>query len=140
MKKNLFTCVIIVLLTGYMSHAQNTIAFEYDDNGNRVNRHVVTLKSFESSDSAAQSGASVVMGETIIHVYPNPTTGEIYIETSEDADELNFTLTDYTGRIVYRGLSIEKKTHIDLSEENSGQYLLLVREGSKEEVFVIIKQ
>jgi hypothetical protein len=73
------------------------------------------------------SQASVFEIENAIDLilYPNPTNGEIII-ASKNIDMLNASVTDLFGKEIRQKISFAGKTIIDLHDEASGIYLVLV--------------
>lgn len=76
-------------------------------------------------------------------LYPNPTTGEVYIQLSSNED-VSIVLYDIRGRKVFantykNNASIFTKT-INLDTISSGMYLLKVKSGAKQTTKKIVKQ
>jgi hypothetical protein len=74
-------------------------------------------------------------------VYPNPTTGVLYINNEASAEMYNYMVTDLNGRTVVRELNAvagAKVTEINLSNLNTGMYLVRVYNTSGERTFRVI--
>lgn len=70
-----------------------------------------------------------------ISLYPNPTTGIVKISSKTDVD---VTITDVTGKVVYTAKQINDENAINLSALQSGIYLARIIDGSKEKVQKLI--
>ena len=70
--------------------------------------------------------------------YPNPTYGLVNLELNEFANEL--AVMDITGKTVLRKLDPGKEIAIDLSEFNSGIYVINVKTGEKDQYFKVVKK
>lgn len=71
-------------------------------------------------------------------VYPNPTYGMVYLELNDFADEL--AVMDITGKTVLREMNPGQDIAIDLSEFNSGIYVINVKTGEKVQYFKVVKK
>jgi hypothetical protein len=60
-----------------------------------------------------------------IKIYPNPTTGVIYVELDKAFDAVVY---NYQGQVVMR--EYDNNGQIDLSELNTGVYFVEIREGN----------
>jgi hypothetical protein len=64
-------------------------------------------------------------------IYPNPTDGELFIESSEEHLNNNFELTDFYGRVVLSGKIDSKKQPISLEKLSLGCYILKLANSSE---------
>lgn len=71
-------------------------------------------------------------------VFPNPTYGLVNMELDTYADEL--AVMDITGKTVLRKLNPGQEITVDLSEFNSGIYVIHVRTGEKAQYFKVVKK
>ncbi len=71
-------------------------------------------------------------------VYPNPTYGLVNMELNTFADEL--TVMDITGKTVLRKFNPGQEISVDLSEFNSGIYVIHVKTGEKVQYFKVVKK
>ena len=77
-------------------------------------------------NSDVKSGEKVVdMENNRIKIYPNPTTGLIYVELDKAFDAVVY---NYQGQVVMR--EYDNNGQIDLSELNAGVYFVEIREGN----------
>jgi hypothetical protein len=76
-------------------------------------------------------------------VYPNPTTGMIYISNSGSDEVFNIELTDLNGKVI-RALSGAingtETTEVSLEQFETGFYLIRVFNDNAEKTFRIVKQ
>ena len=135
----LLTCVILM---GFKVSAQ-AIGYYYDVSGNRVQRHVITLKSTVDTANDKQFQEFILDNKSSILVYPNPTSGILNFEVQnpESIEEPTVAVKIYS----VNGSLIRDDTHhsnaftIDLSGEDNGTYLLDMQVNGKKEHFTIIK-
>jgi hypothetical protein len=74
-------------------------------------------------------------------VYPNPTTGVLFINNSASAEMFNYMVTDLNGRTVAREFNAvagSKVTEVNLDSLNTGMYLVRVYNTTGERTFRII--
>ena len=76
-------------------------------------------------DSENESGENIVNIETQkVSLYPNPTSGMIYIELDKTFDAVVY---NYQGQVVMREYNNERQ--LDLSNLSTGIYFVEIREG-----------
>lgn len=66
-------------------------------------------------------------------IFPNPTTAEITIQ-KENLEELNAELINVLGQVIHAYNLVDNSTQIDLSELPAANYLLRIRNQSKDEI------
>ncbi|HRO44070.1 MAG TPA: T9SS type A sorting domain-containing protein [Flavipsychrobacter sp.] len=81
-------------------------------------------------------------GSENYNVYPNPTTGQLFIQSVKDISGATMIITDVTGRII-RTAAFDLKAgaaqSIDLSGLSNGVYLIaLTKSGMQDETFKIL--
>lgn len=90
---------------------------------------VSSLSPFAITDKS--STVDIEENEVITSIYPNPSSGLIYIEL-KNADEVNIELLDASGRIIKtENNNGSKITNIDLSYLPEGFYFIRITEGEK---------
>lgn len=57
-----------------------------------------------------------------IHLYPNPSDNKLFIHTQEDNFE--YTIIDYSGKIIFKNQALTNQLIIDTQHYNSGNYLI----------------
>ena len=75
-------------------------------------------------------------GET--RVYPNPFTSILTVRTTNSLQTVNYTLVDYTGKIIRSGLLSENGGEIDCTDLLTGKYLLIL--PMTEESICVVKE
>ncbi len=63
-----------------------------------------------------------------VDIYPNPTTGLVYIDGGENA---NISIYDMLGQIVYSDKKTSNRKVIDVSSYNSGSYIVKIIKNNK---------
>ncbi len=134
----------LFLLCAVALQAQ-TIEYAYDNNGNRILRHVIALSQQKQSPSAQEPQRPLGEennGEQKIAIYPNPTRGIFSIGiTGLEADKQNFYLLyDLSGRLIKRSNITSDRTSVDVTWNATGIYLLDVSLGGKISRWKIVKQ
>ncbi|MEL6945117.1 MAG: T9SS type A sorting domain-containing protein, partial [Bacteroidota bacterium] len=101
----------------------------FDQNGCIVNTNPITV------DSTTIVGNSNTSIDYEVGLYPNPTSGEVFFEISQDkVRAYSVSLYDITGRLI-RNLAREELNHskrvFDLSAYDNGMYFLRVQVEDK---------
>lgn len=145
--KSFFTTVLVCLGI-YLSNPalSQSIAYYYDDTGNRTDRVIVLQKSAFISDSTSKvihekdlssKGFNVIL-------YPNPTDGVLRVEVAYDDTEvtgdLQVEVYDLSGRIIFRRTASIGSNIVDFSEHSFGTYILLLKCGEVASRWKIIKR
>ena len=68
---------------------------------------------------------------SLISIYPNPTSDDLYIKISPKLIGSSYTLIDIHGTLIMSGILMDNTTKISLSEINQGVYFLCTNELSK---------
>lgn len=147
--KQVLTLLIFVLGTINIAFTQNSRGYEYiyDNNGNRIQRMYIILKSTTGVDvqTNADDTASIVdrFADMKFIIYPNPTKGMIKIDIQDDKQQLQkeFLLYSLEGELLQTiEISDTSTAFIDLSYKPSGMYLLVCRMKNERKEWKIIKQ
>ena len=85
------------------------------------------------------SGISALPALQALTVYPNPTSGEISLETYANVEK-HIDVIDLTGRIMISLADTAEKVNVNLSGLNNGVYYLKIRSNESVNVIKIIKQ
>lgn len=81
------------------------------------------------------------LGETAgdkIKIYPNPTKGQLVIETQKFVSNTRFIVRDYYGKTIAVKLAEGKTTNIDLSAYADGIYFIEMTDGVESKVYRVI--
>ena len=127
--------------------SQRTVEYTYDNDGNMESRYTFTFRSAQINESIdeiepkTEEIFSVELGNQQITIYPNPTQGEICIETTPlNQEEENYMhLFDSSGRLIETKKIDSERTYLTISG-NSGVYLLNIHLGVNTSKWKIIKQ
>ena len=138
MKK--FTLVLACFFLVKLLSAQTDFEYSYDNNGNRISRQEITLKTMENGDNGEEDGVVYFSGETIVKVFPNPTKGYVQIASNEELEPSPVVVYDLNGRVVLQKEMSGTNSDVDLSAEPAGKYLMIIGTGHERKEFVIIKE
>jgi hypothetical protein len=83
-------------------------------------------------------GLQVPINENSINLYPNPTNGNITLETSSELVGKLYSILDFSGRIIREGKISSAQEQIDLQGVARGVYYLSIENGSS--VIKLVKQ
>jgi len=145
---------LLILFTGiFISSAlfAQTIEYSYDENGNRVSRTVVYLKSSKSLKSAPadttakeQPPAEPVTdkkGAIQINVYPNPTEGELQVRISgAESATCTITIVNTSGKPIYKNEQFGLSGTIDLSRQPHGVYIMRIEVDDKVSEWMVVRE
>jgi len=95
-----------------------TIQFVYSDNFFVADTCILT---FGSTDVSSKFDTS-----NQLQVYPNPTQGDVHIESSQALSNKPFIVSNQMGKIMLQGMLNSSNTRIDMSRLSSGFYMLRV--------------
>lgn len=128
--------------------SSDEVVWEPDSNMPNVRVDMLQMRAIDNTVVAATHGRGLIYGvweydtstsvsdikSTINGIYPNPCNGVFKISLNAQ-DNLDISISDITGRIVYEE-KIEKSSGIinlnyDLSSEAKGTYLINVKSGSQ---------
>jgi len=121
--------------TGANFHAHTTSTDDYCGDS-RKSLFVETI------DPPEEQPISEIM-DALFKAYPNPTTGTLTIEinTTDDLNTVQLEVYDFIGRnIVNEQLQNIYQTNLNLSDYQSGMYIIKVTQGDRMEVQKIVKQ
>jgi Secretion system C-terminal sorting domain len=147
------TLTALLIMLWNLGQAQ--VNYIYDANGNRISRNTVMLMA-QSADSLPdslgihqiedylklQSDYKEQLGEQTIYIYPNPTQGAFAVQITNMAAVKNrkMLLTGMNGREISRKENFNELTEFDLSNYESGTYILRILLGDKQTTWKIVKQ
>jgi len=135
--------VLITLLISITTTAQ-TVAFEYDEAGNRVLRDVIYLQPTiaDSNNTKQVEAFEDNLGKTKVTISPNPNGGRF----SVNLEEIDFKnppqmyLHSINGTMIYENHKATTLTEIDISNRENGTYILSLIIGTERKTWKIIKQ
>lgn len=105
----------------------------------------VTVSDASGNQSTEQAVVTVVGSTGLglfedVHarIYPSPTQGLVHVELNRMADELK--VMDITGKTIIRKTNVGNEDSLDLSEYQSGIYLIQLKIGKEVRFFKILKK
>ena len=136
-----FLCFILLPVWGQ----NKTVEYQYDVSGNIKSRKTIPLTRSAQEVPGKDSTAVVyedVIDKKEIRIYPNPTSGVLYIKINNfQADKLlDMTLFDLNGRIYLNQPLHIKTTMINISRYPKGIYILRLQSGIIHSEWKIIKR
>lgn len=124
-----------------LTHGQNSISYTYDNAGNQIKRNVIMLdKRVAVKTEEVKPIEQGDLGEKIL-IYPNPTKGEITIDTSgfDEFKEGNVSIIDMQGKTILKEKMISNDTYLNISSNPSGTYIMTINIDGKRHQWKIIK-
>ncbi|MBW7893369.1 MAG: T9SS type A sorting domain-containing protein [Chitinophagaceae bacterium] len=106
----------------------------YDAAGNRTKRQYYCNNSsnrISASELAKTEDAASTDFEEVDALYPNPTTGKFYITFSKAIDNAIIQVLDVNGKIVQQLKGNGTRLELDLSNQPSGTYFILIKSNGK---------
>jgi len=143
MKKTLYIFLTVFFVCNLPLICQNNIIYEYDFAGNRTSRYVFNLKSNNKQENEDDDVLRHKFGEREVHVYPNPTKGELTVEIWNGDLEENYRLVlfDVQGKqLIETKLQGNNRVPLDLSLFPSGTYILILYSSDAKTEYKIIKE
>jgi hypothetical protein len=133
-----------------------TFAYSYDDSGDRTSRTILlteatgtkseliydSIQNNLSGSFKPEDKFTDQLEESKITIYPNPTRGELVVQTSNfnPEEKMKIVIVDINGRIILQKTILKEYTDIDLTNKPSGTYLLKIHSNSNSSDWTIIKQ
>ena len=150
----LFFLLSILGSSLFLSAQTREITYEYDANGNRITRFMVSLRMAQNGSGPSQNiqntdafdedkGVLAILDNTRFTVYPNPTTSVIRAEWQmEDGDYVpikDVRLLGLNGKIVHEFSQPMLPLDIDMQSLPNGTYILWImpEEGEVQRVKVV---
>ena len=137
------TLLLACLLFSAFSSGQ-TVSFRYDNSGNRTSRTTIVLKSTATAQKESTSSEPFAdqLGEHSILIYPNPVESELTVEIHglEENSDAAISLFDQGGRLIMIKENLVYNNIIDLSNLSPGNYFMVIRLGSDNTKWTIVKE
>lgn len=139
----ILTLLSIIAMEG---NAQTrSVQLTYDHAGNRIGRAIVLASAPKIREIAADSIETEVytdiFAEYQLHVYPNPTHGELKIELRGFPEGVSYHLliASMSGQVIISRNTIENPTVADLTECPAGIYIMRIQYKDYKKDFKIIR-
>jgi len=129
--------ILFLILPFAPLHAQQKVVFEYDANGQMTKRYLDVTPDKSIEDSVLEKSIF-----SNIEVYPNPVSSGLNISHNYNEEmPKNLQLFDMSGKLLFiNNQEIESGYILDMSEYNSGIYLLKMNIEGKSIQWKIFKQ
>lgn len=140
----LFFALFAIVAVDNIAQTRN-VQFVYDNAGNRIGRAIVLASApktrGEVGDSINSEIYTDVFVEYQLHVYPNPTHGELKIELQGlPQDESYYLLISNTsGMIIFERNCANNPTVVDLTDSPIGIYVMRIQYKSYIKDYKIIR-
>ncbi|HRP33975.1 MAG TPA: T9SS type A sorting domain-containing protein [Agriterribacter sp.] len=102
----------------------------YDAAGNRIKREYYCNSSsnrIAAPEMAKQQESASAGFEEVDALYPNPTTGKVYITFSKAIDNAAVQIVDVNGKVFQRVKGSGTRLEFDLSGQPGGTYFIIVK-------------
>ena len=156
MKKILQTIwffVFFFFFIGGMALAQNLLprTYDYDEAGNRVLRTTVEVRHAKVTENTNNSQTELTntrqniyfeeaLGQFKVKVFPNPTYGQITLLFDKNFNNGKYQLFNLSGKLLEEGKLYSARVVIDLSDYQTGVYMLTLKVDTLQETWKIIKK
>ncbi len=91
--------------------------------------------------AAATNQINPVGENLLVSLFPNPATDVVFIQNTQKIKNLNYRMTDASGKILGSGNVTEDKTAIDIAGYSPGIYFFLVlNQSNTQQTFTLIKK
>lgn len=139
---------ILLLLIAVIACAAafgQSVSFRYDKSGNRTSRtSTINLKSTSSLEDKTKIVEPLTdqVGEHGIMIYPNPVKTELTVEiqSMDENVDASISIIDQAGRLVVSQIKATGSNLIDLSHLSPGNYFMVIRVGSQNTKWKIVKE
>lgn len=122
---------IIFLLFITITIKGQSITYTYDKAGNQTNRTALLSLNANQATTEIESLNNTLF-ENTIHVYPNPTKGDLFLEFSDQIEKSGeVSIKDISGRTIFRENITQSKIYFNLSSYSSGIYILSINIDGK---------
>lgn len=141
MKPSIILVIVVFMHTAGYSQIVNYV---YDNSGNRTSRTVILSKSLlneRDTSTIITEKITELLGEQSIVVYPNPVREEVNVELTGYEDNLDgsIILYDQVGRLIINQPQISTRNTFNLSQYLKGIYFMIIKIGTIQTKYTIIK-
>ena len=141
----LISLMLLFIIVIESSSQTRNVQFTYDDAGNRIGRAIVLAQAPKSKRLENDSIKAEIYTDTFagyqLHVYPNPTEGELKIELNglPDGEIYHLIITNASGIVIVNRRTSENPTVADLTECPAGIYIMRLKYKNHTKDFKIIR-
>lgn len=145
-----FLFTIIIMISNQVK-SQTTFEYNYDGNGNRIERNILSLKSATTDDDEdnppgidknGKSKGEDVLDGIKLTVFPNPTQNIVNInfDFAPMDSKILSEVYDANGHLISKNSYINKTFLIDFTNQPSGTYIIRLKINSDVSEWKIIKE
>lgn len=145
MRARISLSLLICIISMYGVAQTRNVQFSYDHAGNRTSRAIVLPAAAQSRrapmDSTQTEVFTDVFAEYQLHVYPNPTHGELKIELRglPEGASYHLLIASSSGQVIISRNTTENPTVADLTECPAGIYIMRIQFKDYKKDFKIIR-
>lgn len=145
MRARISLSLLICIISMYGVAQTRNVQFSYDHAGNRTSRAIVLPAAAQSRrapmDSTQTEVFTDVFAEYQLHVYPNPTHGELKIELRglPEGASYHLLIASSSGQVIISRNTTENPTVADLTECPAGIYIMRIQFKDYTKDFKIIR-
>lgn len=149
MKKTLLSFLSMLVTITCVAQGNLTRTYDYDDAGNRILRATIELRKSKMNQETNETVTTETdkplyyeesIGETSVKVFPNPTHNLVTLQFSQPVESGRYRLCDMSGRMLSEDPIASATTTIDLSDYQTGVYILVLTVNGKKDTWKIIKK
>ncbi len=116
------------------------ILYTYDAAGNRIKQEYYCKVVGSANPTNTGNANDNTSFSVVSAMYPNPTTGKVYISFSMQMTNAAVVINDMSGRVVKTFTGNGQKLEVDLSGYAAGMYVITINDGKNVFSGKIIKQ
>ena len=145
MRIRLFIALLLFIATMVGVAQTRTVQFSYDHAGNRTSRAIVLPAAAQSrrvsSDSTKTEVFTDIFAEYQLHVYPNPTHGELKIELCgfPEGASYHLLIASVSGQVIISCNTTENPMVADLTRCPAGIYIMRIQYKNYSKDFKIVR-
>ena len=145
MNIRLIPLLLLSIIAIKSSSQTRNVQFTYDNAGNRIGRTIVLAQAPRNRVLANDSVKTEIYTDTFaeyqLHVYPNPTEGELKIELNglPDGEIYHLIITNASGVVIVNRRTSENPTVADLTKCPAGIYIMRLQYKNHTKDFKIIR-
>jgi hypothetical protein len=141
-RSSLLTSCLLLLVQYSLTLFGQEVQFTYDSCGNRTMQEIIQLREWDPGDNDVGVEEAMTEQELRIQLTPNPTRGtvELQLENHDKIIPWQLKIYSLTADLVYIDEQNVSMHRIDLTELQSGTYLVTVTINGIRKTWKLIKQ
>lgn len=126
-------------------NAQSTLRYSYDASGNRTYREIVLSRNADDLNLNQKHTANYYeeeIGKVQLRIYPNPVKSILKVAVDGFTGEISAEclLFNISGIMIEQRILVDQETQIDMSNCQSGHYVLQIIVNGEKTTWKIIKE